>query len=116
MSEPFEGPDRRDPDNDRRENVVERRIGMDRRKGPGRRRGATRAVAEEGQMSGELWEFVRAIDEYRRINERPFPAWSEVFEIIHYLGYRKVAPKAAYINHATGPEVLEEVLPGAGKD
>lgn len=49
-------------------------------------------------MSGELLEFVLAIDEYKRVNNRPFPSWSEVFEIIRYLGYRKVAETGAHIN------------------
>lgn len=47
-----------------------------------------------------------AIDEYRRINDRPFPSWSEVFEIIQYLGYRKVAEQARHINDAS-TDVLE---------
>lgn len=49
-------------------------------------------------MSDELLEFVLAVDEYKRVNNRPFPSWSEVFELIHYLGYRKVAPRAENIN------------------
>ncbi len=80
---------------------------MDRRRGPGRRRGEVRRAAEEGEISGELLEFIMAVDEYKRINERPFPSWSEVFEIIQYLGYRKVAAKAAHINTASGSEVLD---------
>ncbi len=90
-----------------RRKPAERRSGMDRRRGPGRRRGEVRRAAEEGEISGELLEFIMAIDEYKRINERPFPSWSEVFEIIQYLGYRKVAPKAEHINTASGSEVLE---------
>jgi hypothetical protein len=86
----------------------DRRVGMDRRRGPGRRRGEVRRAAEEGEISGELLEFIMAIDEYRRINERPFPSWSEVFEIIQYLGYRKVMERAEHINTASGSEVLEE--------
>lgn len=39
-----------------------------------------------------------AMDEYKRQNNRPFPTWSEVFELIHFLGYRKVADEAAHIN------------------
>lgn len=91
---------------DRRQTVVDRRSGMDRRRGPGRRRGEVRRAAEEGEISGELLEFILAIDEYKRINERPFPSWSEVFEIIQYLGYRKVADRATHINQASGQEVL----------
>ena len=43
-----------------------------------------------GQHDEELWEFVIAIDKYKRDNNRPYPTWSEVFEIIRGLGYRKV--------------------------
>jgi len=42
-------------------------------------------------MSDEQFEFVMAIDEYKRANSRPFPTWTEVLEIITALGYRKVA-------------------------
>ncbi len=84
---------------------------MDRRRGPGRRRGEVRRAAEEGEISGELLEFIMAIDEYKRVNDRPFPSWSEVFEIMQYLGYRKVAEQAEHINTAAGSEVLETVPP-----
>lgn len=110
MPEEYTGPDRRQSQPDRRAERVDRRSGMDRRRGPGRRRGEVRRAAEEGEISGELLEFILAIDEYKRINERPFPSWSEVFEIIHYLGYRKVAEMADHINRASGAEVLEEKL------
>jgi hypothetical protein len=76
---------------DRRQSVVDRRLGLDRRRGPGRRRSDERRAAEEGQMSGEQFEFLMAIDEYKRKNARPFPTWTEVFEVIKTLGYRKVA-------------------------
>ena len=49
-------------------------------------------------MSDELLEFVMAIDDYKRANDRPFPSWSEIFEIVHYLGYRKVEERGAHIN------------------
>lgn len=49
-------------------------------------------------MTDELLEFVLAVDEYKRTNKRPFPSWSEVFEIVRYLGYRKVAAKAQHID------------------
>ncbi len=109
MSDTYTGRERRQDDRrgDRRGNVVERRTGMDRRRGPGRRRGEVRRAAEEGEITGELLEFIMAIDEYKKTNDRPFPSWSEVFEIIQYLGYRKVAPRAEHINTASGSEVLE---------
>lgn len=76
---------------DRRHNVVDRRLGLDRRRGPGRRLTDDRKAAEEGQMSDEQFEFLMAIDEYKRQNSRPFPTWTEVLEVIKALGYRKVA-------------------------
>ena len=108
MSEHHTGRDRRGArgKGDRR-SVVDRRTSMDRRRGPGRRRGEVRRAAEEGEITGELLEFVMTIDEYKKINERPFPSWTEVFEIMQYLGYRKVAPRADHINTASGTVVLE---------
>jgi len=76
---------------DRRQNVVDRRLGLDRNRGPGRRRCYERKLAEEGEMSDEQFEFLIAIDEYKRKNARPFPTWTEVLEVIKALGYRKVA-------------------------
>ena len=79
------------PSNERRQNVIDRRLGLNRRRGPGRRRTDERKAAEEGQMSDEQFEFLMAIDEYKRRNARPFPTWTEVLEVIKALGYRKVA-------------------------
>ncbi|UCE99986.1 MAG: hypothetical protein JSV82_02675 [Planctomycetota bacterium] len=76
---------------DRRRSVIDRRLGLDRRRGPGRRRSDDRKAAEEGQMSDEQFDFLMAIDEYKRKNSRPFPTWTEVLELIKALGYRKVA-------------------------
>lgn len=60
-------------------------------------------------MTDELLEFVLAIDEYKRLNNRPFPTWSEVFEVIRYLGYRKVAAKGEHIDR---PATYNEVPAG----
>jgi len=76
---------------DRRQSVVDRRLGLDRHRGPGKRRADDRKSAEEGEMSQEQFEFLMAIDEYKRKNTRPFPTWTEVLELIKALGYRKVA-------------------------
>ncbi len=75
----------------RRKSVVDRRLGLDRRRGPGRRLTDERKSAEQGQMSDEQFEFLLAIDEYKRKNTRPFPTWTEVLEVIKAMGYRKVA-------------------------
>jgi hypothetical protein len=76
---------------ERRQNVVDRRLGLERQRGPGKRRSDERKSAEEGNMSDEQFEFLMAIDEYRRKNTRPFPTWTEVLEVIKSMGYRKVA-------------------------
>ncbi len=76
---------------ERRRSVVDRRLGLERRRGPGKRVAENRKAAEEGQMSDEQFEFLMAIDEYKRKNSRPFPTWTEVLELIKALGYRRVA-------------------------
>ena len=91
---------------DRRQSVVDRRLGLDRRRGPGRRRSDDRKSAEEGQMTDEQFEFLLAIDQYKRKNARPFPTWTEVLEVIKALGYRKVAE----------PQLLEKPKKGHGRN
>jgi hypothetical protein len=86
---------------DRRQSVVDRRLGLDRQRGPGRRRSDERKSAEEGQMSDEQFEFIMAIDEYKRANARPFPTWTEVLEVIKALGYRKVAEPQSLARHGS---------------
>ena len=76
---------------DRRDDVVERRLGLNRRRGPGHRRTEERRSAEEGEMTPEQFDFLMAIDRYKKENQRPFPTWTEVLEVITALGYRKVA-------------------------
>ncbi len=76
---------------DRRQNVIDRRLGLDLHRGPGRRLTDERKSAEEGQMSDEQFEFLMAIQEYKNKNAKPFPTWTEVLEVIKVLGYRKVA-------------------------
>ncbi len=83
---------------ERRKSVVDRRHGLERRRGPGRRRSESRRTAEEGELDPEQFEFVMAIDEYKRANNRPFPSWTEVLEVIKYLGYRKVAEKGEHVD------------------
>ncbi len=80
---------------ERRESVVDRRLGLDRRRGPGRRLSDERKSAELGQMSDEQYEFLMAIEAYKKQNDRPFPTWTEVLEVIKAIGYRKVADPTA---------------------
>jgi len=100
---------------DARKNVVDRRTGLDRRflslgsptglerrRGPGRRLSDDRKSAEEGEMSDEQFEFVMAIDTYKRLNNRPFPTWTEVLEVVKQLGYRKVAASTIKLPNSNG--------------
>lgn len=87
-------PEQRVPGPDRRKSVVDLRApgtGLERRRGPGRRRSDFMKAAEEGEMTGEQFLFVRAIDAYKRVNQKPYPTWTEVLEVIRKLGYRKTS-------------------------
>lgn len=93
VADEYQGPDRRQGDRTerRQSSDEERRSGWDRRRGPGRRRSDDRRTAEEGEMSDEQFEFIMAVDQYKKANNRPFPSFTEVLEIVKALGYRKVA-------------------------
>lgn len=41
------------------------------------------------EITQEVLEFIRALDDYKREKNRPFPTWSEVLEVIKRLGYRR---------------------------
>jgi hypothetical protein len=83
------GMDRRDRSRDSESD--DRRAELNRRRGPGRRRSDARRSAEEGEMNTEQFDFLMAINEYKSLNKRPFPTWTEVLDVIHALGYRKTA-------------------------
>ena len=74
--------------------MVDRRYlptGLERRRGPGHRRTEFVKSADEGELNPEQFLFVMAIDAYKRSNQRPFPTWTEVLEVIKAMGYRKTA-------------------------
>src|SRR5438132_8022445 len=71
--------------------AVERRSGKDRREQQGERRRQIDPTTCERDYSVEEIEFMKAMDQYKRDNRRPFPTWSEVLEVLRALGYRKVA-------------------------
>jgi hypothetical protein len=48
--------------------------------------------AEEGEMTQEQFMFVMAIDVFKRVNNKTFPTWTDVLEVIRKLGYRKTMP------------------------
>jgi hypothetical protein len=49
----------------------------------------------ERDYTDEEIAFMKAMDQYKRDNRRPFPTWSEVLEVLRALGYRKVAEPTA---------------------
>jgi hypothetical protein len=75
--------------------AVERRSGKDRRNEKGERRRQIDPTTCERDYSDEEIEFMKAMDQYKRDNRRPFPTWSEVLEVLRAMGYRKVAEPSA---------------------
>lgn len=49
------------------------------------------AKTKPDQMPGDVLEFIQAIDDYKRLEGRPFPTWSEVLDIVKDLGYQRDA-------------------------
>lgn len=114
-TENIDGDDSPPPPEPRRAEVVDRRLGLDRRDMPGgdtaptgfeRRRGRGRRLsdahrsAEEGEMTQEQFMFLMAIDAFKKGNQVTFPAWSDVLEIVRLLGYRKVQNAAVDLGRA----------------
>jgi hypothetical protein len=87
--------------------------GLERRRGPGRRRSDDRRAAEEGEMTTEQFEFVLAIETYKKVNKRMFPTWTEVLEVITQLGYRKVEDRTIKLENCPEPEKYEPLKKSA---
>ena len=87
----------------------ERRLvaSLERRRGPGRRRSDERKSAEEGEMDAHQFEFVMAIETYKKVNRRLYPTWTEILEVVHQLGYRKVLNRTITLQ-APEPELYDE--------
>jgi hypothetical protein len=126
-------PDTRGKGPDRRKSAIDRRVGLDRRQtaaaqagytGPDRRSGERRAdsglerrrgvgrrlsddrkAAEEGEMTAAQFEFVMAIQMYKKVNKRLYPTWTEVMEVIQQLGYRKILPRDIRLENVPEPEL-----------
>lgn len=102
--------------------VVDRRLGIDRRNKPGadigasassdtgtgleRRRSAGRRLsdftksAEEGELTKEQFLFLMAVDAFKKANDRMYPTWTDVLEVVRLLGYRKTMPSELRIGAA----------------
>lgn len=94
----YTGPERR---------VAERRknTGLERRRGVGRRLSDERRAAEEGEMTAEQFEFVMAIETYKKVNKRLYPTWTEILEVVRKLGYRKVCSRQIAMDNVPEPEL-----------
>ena len=66
--------------------------GLERKRGRGRRLSEFTKSAEEGEMTTEQFLFLMAIDAFKKGNDRMFPTWTDVLEVIRLLGYRKTMP------------------------
>lgn len=97
--------------------VVDRRLGLDRRRreqllsgedltalerrrGPGRRLSEFTKSAEEGEMTTEQFLFLMAVEAFKKANNRMFPTWTDVLEVIRLLGYRKTMPSELNLTSA----------------
>ena len=87
---------------DRRELAkgAELQTGLERRRGPGRRRTDFTRAAEEGEMTPEQFLFVQAIDAFKKANDKAFPSWTDVLEVMRLLGYRKTCASQLNIINA----------------
>src|SRR6266480_844913 len=74
-----------------------------------RRRQIDPTTCERDYTNDEI-EFMKAMDQYKRDNRRPFPTWSEVLEVLRALGYRKTA-EPSQMSVAVG---VGEAEPGQG--
>jgi hypothetical protein len=74
--------------------------GLERRRGPGRRLSDFTRAAEEGELTSEQFMFVMAIEAFKRTNQRTFPTWTDVLEVIRLLGYRKTMKSELNLRNA----------------
>jgi hypothetical protein len=54
-------------------------------------------------MTAEQFEFCMAIEMYKKVNKRLYPTWTEVLEVIHQLGYRKVEHRNIHLENVPEP-------------
>lgn len=55
------------------------------KKGPSERKSRFSTPVDEDAL-----EFIQAIEDFKKAKDRAFPSWTEVFQIMKDLGYRKV--------------------------
>ncbi len=63
------------------------RVADERRSGQERRKTVRRI--NEYVLEPDVLEFINAVNEFKTVNQKPFPTWSEIYAIFVSLGYRK---------------------------
>lgn len=74
--------------------------GLERKRGRGRRLSEFTKSAEEGEMTPEQFLFLMAIDAFKKGNDRMFPTWTDVLEVVRLLGYRKTMASELNLSNA----------------
>jgi hypothetical protein len=92
------GEEKRGPD--RRKVEGNSPTGLDRRRGPGRRLSDYTRAAEEGELTQEQFLFVMAIEGFKKANNKVYPSWTDVLEVLRLLGYRKTLASSITIRAA----------------
>jgi hypothetical protein len=88
-------------DRDRRALSVDgQATGLERRRGVGRRLSDFTRSAEEGELTKEQFLFLMAIEAFKKSNDKAFPTWTDVLEVVRLLGYRKTMPMELTLRNA----------------
>ncbi len=51
-------------------------------------------------MTQEQFLFLMAIDAFKKSNDRMYPTWTDVLEVVRLLGYRKTMPSELSLRNA----------------
>ncbi|MBO6514861.1 MAG: hypothetical protein JJ974_12935 [Phycisphaerales bacterium] len=81
-------------------NETQQATGLERKRGRGRRLSEFTKSAEEGEMTPEQFLFLMAIDAFKKGNDRMFPTWTDVLEVVRLLGYRKTMSSELNLSNA----------------
>jgi hypothetical protein len=58
-------------------------------------------------MTVEQFEFVMAIETYKKVNKKMFPTWTEVLEVITQLGYQKTKSRTIRMENVPEPAIAK---------
>jgi hypothetical protein len=104
----YSGPERRSP----AEVHADDETGLHRLRGPGRRREDERRSAEEGEMTANQFEFVMAVEAYKKVNHKMYPTWTEIMEVLYQLGYRKIMARGITLPNVPEAPLYMDVVEG----